>query len=196
MCTRAEVYNSTLLRSAALKHHWTHNQWGIGCSSAAGVSLGSFSCMCSAVQRWWWCWKRGLEKCLLMSPFLFTVTRKRKAPVVLVPSISPGLWSIQGLNWIINQTHVSARKQDTGISWNDHLQDAPQFTGWSFHLEDMKSLVIISKDGNLLQRGDNRNTLTSLQWSVIKQQISNHFTDLITALASMRKCDNDANLCL
>lgn len=70
-----------------------------------------------AVQRWW-CWKRGPKKCLLVSPFLFTVIRKRKAPAVLVPSISPGLWSIQGLNWTINQTHISegTQDQDTGIS--------------------------------------------------------------------------------
>lgn len=70
------------------------------CSSAE-VPLGSFpACVPEK-----WC--SGLEKCLLMPPFLFTVIRERKAPAVLVSSISPGLWPTQGLKWTINQTHIS-----------------------------------------------------------------------------------------
>lgn len=71
-------------------------------------------------------WCSGLEKCLLMPPFLFTVIRERKAPAVLVSSISPGLWPTQGLKWTINQTHISDQTH-TASSWN--VQAA-----WSFQL--------------------------------------------------------------
>lgn len=89
------------------------------CSSAE-VPLGSFpACVPEK-----WC--SGLEKCLLMPPFLFTVIRERKAPAVLVSSISPGLWPTQGLKWTINQTHISDQTH-TASSWN--VQAA-----WSFQL--------------------------------------------------------------
>lgn len=82
---------------------------GIACSSAE-VSRGGFSLTCAGkVMR---CSAGGAERCLLVSAFLFTVTREGKAPVVLVPSISPGLWPTQSLEWIRDQTYISAG--DTG----------------------------------------------------------------------------------
>lgn len=105
----------------------------------SGGVAGVSSWMCGEKKRCSAEKNEGREKCLLVYPFLFTVTRVRKAPVVLVPSISPGLWPTQGLDGIINQTHVSTgiQNQHTAICWNDHLHTVT-FQGWSFQRDDVK----------------------------------------------------------
>lgn len=78
-----------------------------------------------AMQRCWVLKWGPEEKCLLMSPLLFTAFRKRKAPVLLVPSISPGLWPIQSLNIINHNLHefsYTTGKWGHQLKWSCVLQ--------------------------------------------------------------------------